>query len=502
LIEALSDTHLWSDTFDRDLDDIFVVQDEIAQEIGAALKVKFALTDTAAPPTAVPSANFDAHDVYLKGRAAVRRRDGDSLREAIRHFKHALRLDAKFAPAHAQLAIATLLQVQVGSKTLDDARFDASPHVEQALSLQPDLVEAHHALAWLETVDNQEAKLEHAQRALALNPNYVDAQTILANALEGLGRYKEAEIAFDDVIVMDPLNIMGLLNHGWRLNFFGRHEEAHAIADRLIGLGSKWGYHVHAYASALYEGNIAEGLEWALREDGICEIAAFAFMWIGEYEESRRLGNNSNIWVVDLAEGLQDEAIRKTQRAMERDPNNIGKITEAANVLYQAGRIDEALPLLERALDLGPDGRPIIAHLGHMLTMMLAEARRQAGDEQGAEAVASIVRADHAARVAAGRQHVNLDLWGADIAYFDGDYDKAIAYLDSSIDKGLRDKAVFGDSAYKFLKDDPRYIAAQAKFDAILAQEHEKVLQLICFNNPVPDNWRPMPETCEGVERL
>jgi tetratricopeptide (TPR) repeat protein len=290
---------------------------------------------------------------------------------------------------------------------------------------------------------------------------------------------------------------MGLVNYASRLNRLGRHDEAHEVSDRLVELGSAWGYNGHAYTSALYEGKIAEGLEWALRQDGIGEIAAFAFMWIGEYEEARRL-RAADVWV-DKAEKRDEEAIEKTRRAMERDPNNIRRITSAAIVLYQAGRVSEALPLLERALELGPDGRPIVHHLGLYVTMLLAEARRQSGDEEGAEAVASIARKDHAARVAAGRRHVNLDLWGADIANFDGDYDKAIAYLDASIDKALRDKSVFDSSNNYLFQDDPRYIAVQAKLDAILIEEHEKVLQLICFNNPVPDIWRPMPETCEGV---
>jgi TolB-like protein/Tfp pilus assembly protein PilF len=497
LIEARSDTHVWSDTFDRDLNDIFMVQDEIAREIGEVLKIKFALGDTSAPPSMVPSATIDAYDLYLKGRAAVRHRDPGSLAEAIGHFEHALRLDAKFVPAHAQLAIAILLQVQVGASTLEDARLGAAPHIEQALKLEPDLVEVHHARALLERVKNQEAIIEHAKRALALNPNYVDVQIILAGALNRLGRYEEAEKAFEDVIVMDPLNIMGLLNYGDRLNHLGRHDEAHELADRLVELDSAWGYHGHAYTSALYEGKIAEGLEWALKEDGVCELASFAFMWIGEYEEARRLGR-ADVWV-DNAEGRDDEAIEKTRRAVERDPNNIRKITAAATVLYQAGRVSEALPLLERALDLSPDGRPIVSHLDLYMTMMLARARQQSGDELGAEAAASIARQDHAARVATGRRHVNLDLWGADIALFDGDYDKAFAYLESSVDKGLRDKAVFKDFDFDNIRDDPRFIAIQTKFDAILAEEHEKVLQLICFNNPVPDIWRPMPETCERV---
>ena len=102
-------------------------------------------------------------------------------------------------------------------------------------------------------------------------------------------------------------------------------------------------------------------------------------------------------------------------------------------------------------------------------------------------------------RVAAGLKNANTDLWGALISAFDRDYDAAIDRLRSSIRRGLRDKAVFRAPEFDELRDDPRFIGVQTELDEILVEEHEKVLQLICFNNPVPDDWRPLPETCEGV---
>ena len=64
----------------------------------------------------------------------------------------------------------------------------------------------------------------------------------------------------------------------------------------------------------------------------------------------------------------------------------------------------------------------------------------------------------------------------------------------------MRDRIIFDNPALDELRDNPRFIAVRDEFDAILAEEHEKVLQLICFNNPVPNDWRPLPETCDGVE--
>jgi hypothetical protein len=171
-------------------------------------------------------------------------------------------------------------------------------------------------------------------------------------------------------------------------------------------------------------------------------------------------------------------------------------------VLYQAGRIDEALPLLEHAFALGMQNRPLGVRLDHYLTMVLADVRRQAGDEAGAQAAADIVRRDHVARLAAGRKNRHDDLAGVGLAAFDGDKERAIALLRSSVERGLRDPIVFENGLYRNFQDEPEFLALKGELQSILDVERQEVLQLICFNNPVPDDWRPLPETCEGVHAV
>jgi tetratricopeptide (TPR) repeat protein len=499
LIDADSDSHLWSDTFDRELEDVFAIQDEIAREIGEALKLELLTAGGGkAPPSVIRAADVDAYDVYLEGRKLAHQRDPDSLREAIRHFERALRLDANFAPAHAQLAIAAILEVQAGSRLREDARLVAAPHIERSLELAPNLAEAHGANA-LMAIPDPEAAIAHAERAFALNPSYSDALTWMGIALERLGRYEEAFEAYRQVLDVDPLNIIGLRNYAAKLSDRGRTAEAHEVADRLITVSPFWAYDLHAVTSLLFEGKIAEGLAWALRQDRAAGqpvgYATHALSFVGEYDESRRLGGVTR----PAEEDRLEAAIERTQRALRRDPDNIGRLSFAAIVLADAGRIDEALPLLERALELSPEGRPIAFRYPIVATILLAEGRRRSGDEAGAQAAAVLARDEYAARVAGGLKDANTDLWGALIKAFDRDYDAAIDLLRLSIRRGLRDKTVFGAVEFDDLRDDPRFIAVQQELDEILAEEREKVLQLICFNNPVPDDWRPLPETCEGV---
>jgi hypothetical protein len=135
-------------------------------------------------------------------------------------------------------------------------------------------------------------------------------------------------------------------------------------------------------------------------------------------------------------------------------------------------------------------------HLSSNETMMrLALARRQAGNEDGAE----IARQDHAALGGAGAIDKFQYRTEAMIAAFENDPDRAIAALESVIQRGMRRRQFLDDLIFEGLWDDARFDGLRADLDEIVAAEHDKVLQLICFNNPTPDNWQPMPGTCEGV---
>jgi hypothetical protein len=71
--------------------------------------------------------------------------------------------------------------------------------------------------------------------------------------------------------------------------------------------------------------------------------------------------------------------------------------------------------------------------------------------------------------------------------------------LTSAVQRGLRQRWFFDDPIFQDLRDDPHFVALRQELVAIISAEHDKVLQLICFNNPTPDDWQPLPETCEGI---
>lgn len=85
------------------------------------------------------------------------------------------------------------------------------------------------------------------------------------------------------------------------------------------------------------------------------------------------------------------------------------------------------------------------------------------------------------------------------IAAFDDDPDSIMAALESAMKHGFRDPMFFADPIFEEFWNLPQFVELQQELDAILVTDHDKILQLICFNNPVPNHWQPLPETCEGI---
>jgi tetratricopeptide (TPR) repeat protein len=205
---------------------------------------------------------------------------------------------------------------------------------------------------------------------------------------------------------------------------------------------------------------------------------------------------------VDADMGDWDSAVRDVQDQLRETPDDLNALTFAGSVLVQAGNLEDALPLLERALDMSPEGRPIATDLGLRATIWLAEARRHSGDESGAQIATRIARHDVAAQRASGRDYTELWLVEAMLAAFDNDTDRVIASLRRAIKLGLREKNFkFSESSFVRFRDDPQFVALRGELESLIAKEREQVLQLICFSNPAPQEWQPLPETCEGVTR-
>ena len=499
LIEAGTDSHIWSETFDRRLDDIFAVQGEIAEAIAAKLKLRLTTPGGAGPAHVARAASAKAYDLYLHGLGMIRKRDAE---EAAEFLQRSVDLDDRFAPAHAQLAIALLLEH--GSPT--EA---ASRHLEIAEELEPGLAETHAARA-LQAFFNgdSEAAVVHARKSLELNPSSTDAMNWLNKALESLGRYKEAYAVVEQMMQKDPLSILSRNNYRLMLATTGRLDESRRLCDQLIADGYDMGKVEHARRSLWFEGDIDEGLKWAFK--GAVPVYVWvAFAMVGEYDEARRFLHGYDYWI-DIAQGHWERALEITLENLQREPDNMEYVVYAAAALYGAGRIEEAAVLYERLYMPTPDAPmtfdaaksgPVQEPIPVIRLMRLAQGRRTAGDEAGALAAAEFARRGHEILLDAGHKNQNRFAAEAMLAAFDGRKADAIAALELAIRWGLRVRDGLDDPIFDVLRGEPGFAELEQELDAIIAAEHAEVLQLICFNNPVPQHWRPLPETCEGVVR-
>jgi TolB-like protein/Tfp pilus assembly protein PilF len=227
LIHGTTDEHFWSETYDRDMQDVFAVQSELAQSI--AEKVQVTVTgEERQRLTRVRSVAPEVYESYLKGRFAYDKSNtGAALEESIGYFNHAIEMDPTFAPAYVGLAAAfdELGTVTIGAPPAE-TRAKAISAVRKALELEPDLVDAHLVLASLQQEQWHWADAEaEYRRVLELNPNDADAYAGFASWLLCHGRTDEAVTWARHGRELNPLAVTGA-SIGWILFQSHRYDEA------------------------------------------------------------------------------------------------------------------------------------------------------------------------------------------------------------------------------------------------------------------------------------
>ena len=227
LIDARSDRHLWAKTYDRELDDIFAVQSELAKEVADALKIELRTTE-AARLESRPAARPDSYLAFLKGRSLLHSHTKASLEAAKEQFELAISLDSNNAVAHAALATVMFeLGIWYTDVSLTEWEKNVRRLVDRAIELDPDLAEAHQVLATLHWRVNEFPAMEKELRvALTLDPSYALAHNRLAQCLQMEARTDEALQEFTLAEAADPLWLDNLRNFAPALIWLGRLDEA------------------------------------------------------------------------------------------------------------------------------------------------------------------------------------------------------------------------------------------------------------------------------------
>jgi TolB-like protein/Tfp pilus assembly protein PilF len=227
LINAGTDSHLWADTYDRKLTDIFGVESEIAKAVADTLQAKLSGAEQSAIAVR-PTENSEAHDLYLRGRYFFGKRGADNLKRAIDYFNQAIAKDPNYALAYAGLADSYVLLPEYSGEPSADNFHNARLAADRAITLDNKLAEAHVARGLLfdKNYDLKEAKEEY-QRAIELNPNNADAHYFLAFAvLAPLGDFDRAIAEMNRALELDPFSVVMNTNLGLCYVFARRYPEA------------------------------------------------------------------------------------------------------------------------------------------------------------------------------------------------------------------------------------------------------------------------------------
>jgi len=311
LVDAADGYHLWSERYDRQLQDVFEIQDEIAENIVRALRIVLGEDEKRAIET-TPTENVQAYEYYLRGRQIHQQMRRTALQYARRMFDRAIEIDPTFARAHAGIAdcCSFLYMYWDGSKAnLEGA--DASSR--KALQLDPESAEAHTSRALALTLRRryQEAR-EEFEAALRLNPMLFEAHYFYARACLTEGKFEEAVSHYRDAWRVRPEDYQAICLSVDALVKLGRREEALDAAQQGLKV-----------ADAHLDLNPDDARAWY--------VSAAPLMRLGQ----------------------RDQALERARRALAIDPEDAGVLYNVACVYALAGSSEEALDHLDKAIRNG-----------------------------------------------------------------------------------------------------------------------------------------------------
>ena len=311
LVDAASDSLLWSERYDREMADVFAVQDEIARNIAEALRVTLSPQEQEAI-AAKPTANLQAYDLYLRGRSYARRHTRQDLEFALQMFENAVSLDPEFALAHAAISnVCAQYHYNYERKKvwLDRSR-DAS---RKAIALQPHLPEVKVAQAWiLYTQGEYEEAVHVAQEAVERKRDTEGAYYLMLRALFAAGRYHDVAAVADAALEASGTDYNVYVPITNALGALGKKDALDNMRQREI-----------------------QALENHLKT--VPEDARARSVLAGDY----------------AAMGRVDDAVREANLSITLRPNEATVLYNAACVFCQIERKPDALAALRKAWEAG-----------------------------------------------------------------------------------------------------------------------------------------------------
>ena len=338
LINATTDAHLWAESYDRALTDMFAVESEIAKTIADTLRAKLTGSEERMM-SKKPTANPEAYELYLKGRFFWNKRTGVDLRKSIDYFDQAVAKDPSYALAYAGLADAYVLLSGFGAASPKDSLPEAKAAAEKGLDLDGTLGEAHASLAQaLLAYDFNFARANREfRRAIELNPNYATAHHWYGESvLTPLGQFEDGVAELKRALQLDPLSVIINADVGTVLTSARRYDEAIEQLRKTLEMDPSF-YYAHYH--------LGEALEMkGLNEDAVAE-----------YEKATALNDDpvpqALLGHLYAKMGRKDEARRILQRLRDSPKERYVTPYLFAMIHLGLGEKDRAIDFLEKTYE-------------------------------------------------------------------------------------------------------------------------------------------------------